>query len=106
MTRARQPAYQRVAVHHEHIVDDISRSDFTIDAWATITPDGAVAAVNAHPRIGPGLGPHTTPNHEWITAIGWAFINCGHAMRRTLHLGPPDPASTEIPGQLTLEDAS
>lgn len=101
MTRPRTTQPHRTLIHHDELVDPISRSVFTIDAHTIHAPDGTITHVAIHPRIGPGVGPHTTPNADWVTAIGWACINTGHAIRRTLH--QPDPAP--FPGQLTFEDA-
>lgn len=101
---------QRVPLHHYRHTCPTSRDTLAIDLWAVTDPAGAILGVNLHPRIGPGIGPHITPNPDTAYAWGWALITAGGIMRRTLHLPTLaratviDPALVQIPGQLTIDD--
>jgi hypothetical protein len=101
----------RVPLHHYRHTCPTSRDALTVDVWAVVHPDHSIAGVNAHIGVGPGAGPHITPNPDTVYAWGWALLTVGGIMRRTLHLptlarAPQlDPQHVQIPGQLTIADA-
>ena len=103
----------RVPIHHNAYTCPTSRSTLTVDAWAVVHDDDGTprSASPRTPGIGPGVGPHQTPNVDTVYRWGWMLVTLGGVMRRTLHLPTlvravhdGDPALVQIPGQLSIHD--